>query len=198
MLQKNKILKSLSDYTKKGLLILWIFSIIWVGGYYLYNPGFFQGESLKIFFQSFGSYLLVAYFLICILRGLTLVPSLPFVIVGMLLFPENLYFVYIISMIGIIGSAAMIYFFSVEMDFDALLEKKYPKSIIYTKKQVQKYGFWAVLFWSFFILVPTDVICYIAGVTRMNFYKFIWAVTLWEWFICIIIIFYDKTLFGFV
>jgi uncharacterized membrane protein YdjX (TVP38/TMEM64 family) len=76
-------------------------------------------------------------------------------------------------MIGIIGSAAMIYFFSVEMEFDALLEKKYPKSIIYTKKQVEKYGFWAVLFWSFFILVPTDVICYIAGVTRMNFYKFI-------------------------
>jgi uncharacterized membrane protein YdjX (TVP38/TMEM64 family) len=39
------------------------------------------------------------------------------------------------------------------------------------------------------IIVPTDLICYVAGTLRMRFWKYILAVAIWEWMICVILIF---------
>lgn len=47
-----------------------------------------------------------------------LLPSTPFVLVGVLFFPDQLWLVFFISMLGIVFSGALIYFFSDVMGFD--------------------------------------------------------------------------------
>ena len=46
-----------------------------------------------------------------------------------------------------------------------------------------------IIGWSFFPLVPTDLICYVCGVLRVNFVKFIVSVTLGEGAICAVYIY---------
>ncbi len=72
----------------------------------------------------------------------------------------------------------MVYFFSREMGFDTVImtNKSYEK----THNLLEKYGFPFVMFWSFLPVVPTDLICYAAGVLRMNYLKFIIAVVIGE------------------
>jgi uncharacterized membrane protein YdjX (TVP38/TMEM64 family) len=36
-----------------------------------------------------------------------------------------------------------------------------------------KYAFWIIAGWAFFPLVPTDAVCYVAGVAKMNYKKMI-------------------------
>lgn len=54
---------------------------------------------------------------------------------------------------------------------------------------MEKYGFPFVCLWSFLIVVPTDLICYIAGTMKMPFHKFISAVTIGEGLICVFLIY---------
>lgn len=183
------MLKFLSIWIKRLILVLWGVSLVTILGYYFYDRESFSAVSLKHFLEQFGSALLLIYFLLSALRGFTLVPSTPFVLVGILLFPESLYFVYVISMVGILLSATMIYFFSRETGFEDALKKHHEKAILQCESWVKKYGFYAVAIWSFLIIVPTDVICYIAGILRMNYWKYILAVALGEGIICIILIF---------
>ena len=82
---------------------------------------------------------------------------------------------------GIVFSATIIYFFSHFMGFDTLFEKKFSKQIIQIREKInQPKGMLFVILWSFFPLVPTDVMCYVAGTVKMNFGKFILAVFIGE------------------
>ncbi len=192
------MIKKTSKIIKKVFLILWIALLITGFTYYTINPEFFTPASLKEFFEQFWGYLLVAYFIISALRGFTLIPSSPFVLVGVLLFPDNLPFVYIISLFGILLSSTMIYFFSREMGFEEILLKRYGNRIKKYEHWIQKHGFLFVAIWSFLIIVPTDLICYIAGTLKMQYTKFITAVALWEALICIILVFgWERVLSSF-
>lgn len=188
------MLQKISTWIQRGIIILWILALVSIFGYSLYNPSFFTANSLKIFLEQFGRYLLIVYFILSALRGFTLIPSTPFVVVGILLFPDNLYFVYFISMIGILLSATMIYFFSREIGFEEMLRKNHERYIRKCENWIQRHGFLAVMVWSFLIIVPTDIICYIAGILKMKFWKFILAVGLGEGIICIILIFWGTNL----
>ncbi len=188
------MLHTVSKWIKRWLLALWVLTFLSVFWWYLYNPSFFTAASLQVFLESFWGFLLLVYFILSALRWFTLIPSTPFVLVGLLLFPGNLFFVYGISMMGILLSATMIYFFSKEMGFEQLLMKNHESLIKKCEYWTEQYGFLAVFIWSFLIIVPTDVICYMAGILRMNYYKFIAAVALWEGIICIILIFWGDTI----
>ena len=43
-----------------------------------------------------------------------------------------------------------------------------------------RYSFWIVIGWSFFPLVPTDLICYVAGIAKMSYKKLVAAVVIGE------------------
>ncbi len=86
-------------------------------------------------------------------------------------------------------SAVIMYFFSEVMGFDKLFEKKYPKKAKKVHKLVEKHGFYIVAAWSFLPLVPTDLICYTAGIVRMNFWKFIAGVFTGEFLLVLMLTF---------
>jgi uncharacterized membrane protein YdjX (TVP38/TMEM64 family) len=47
-------------------------------------------------------------------------------------------------------------------------------------EKVKTHGFAYIMFWCFFPLFPTDLICYTAGFMKYNFHKFLLAGMAWE------------------
>ncbi len=172
---------------KKILLGLWIVGIISLAYYIWDHPELLDPHNLLTFFQSFGSFALIVYILVSFIRGLVLLPSLPLVLVWVLFFPMSPHMVFIISMTGIIFSSILIYRFSGLMGFDDVFaEHNHSKKV---KNIIEKYWFYAILFWSFAPIVPTDLICYVAGTVQYHFWRFILALTIWEWLIVGIIVY---------
>ncbi|PHR30352.1 MAG: hypothetical protein COA38_10575 [Fluviicola sp.] len=162
--------------TKKIILGIWIALIVAAIVLYVLFPKEFTAKGIKEFIIQFNAVSIVVYMFICLIRGLFLIPSTPFVLAGALLFPNKLWLVFIVSILGILGSGTFIYLAAQFLDFG---EKKV-KKINTINKKVRKHGFWIVLGWAFFPIVPTDLICYVAGRTRMNFWKYISALFIGE------------------
>ena len=88
---------------------------------------------------------------------------------------------FLVSIMGIIISAIIIYYFSGYMEFDKFFEKKYSHKIVRIRKKLNsKYGFLFIIFCCFFPLFPSDLICYVAGTIKINFKRYILAVFLGE------------------
>ena len=164
---------------KRSLLIFWIGLIVFALLFYLLNRDAFTPRRIADFLQQNQSMLLLTYFVISMIRGIFLIPSTPFVIAGILLFPDQLFIVFLISLIGVTFSGAFIYFFAQYLEFDHIISKK-QKQLVRIKKGINRYGFWIVLGWSFFPAVPTDLICYVASITRMRFWKYLSALFIGE------------------
>ncbi len=166
---------------RKIVLIIWIFSIVYLGIWISFHQEMLEPKNLLIFFRSFGSAALIVYILASFIRWLLLLPSLPLVVVWILFFPDNPHLVFLISMLGIIFSGILIYKFSDIMWFDEMFEKHATNTRI--KQAIDTYWFYAVMIWSFAPVVPTDLICYVAGTVRMKFWKFVLALSIGEGFI---------------
>jgi uncharacterized membrane protein YdjX (TVP38/TMEM64 family) len=175
MLKRISIIISRSR-TKKVVLAIWIALIVTAIVLYLLFPNEFTAKGIKEFIAQFNTIAIVVYLLISLIRGLFLIPNTPFVLAGALLFPNNLLLVFIISILGILGSGAFIYYAAQFLNFG---EKK-AKKINKINEKIRKHGFLIVLGWAFFPIVPTDLICYVAGRTRINFWKYITALLIGE------------------
>lgn len=162
--------------TKIAVFAAWILLIILAIVLYFLFPEEFTALGIKEFVSQFSGLAIGVYFSISLLRGLFLIPSTPFVLAGALLFPDKLWLVFIISMLGILGSGTFIYFAAQFFEFG---EKK-DKNINRINEKIRKHGFWIVLGWAFFPVVPTDLICYVAGRTRITFWKYLLALFIGE------------------
>ena len=177
---------------KKVLRIIWV-ALVLVGLvlFFLY-PEWITKEALSNFVLNNSVSIFWTYLGICIIRGVFLLPSTPFVFAGIILFPESPWLVFSISMLGIIITAVYLYLASKFLEFNKLFGYKQSKKTAKIIKKLKKRGFLIVLGWSFFPLVPTDLICYIAGSIRMNFSKYISAVFIGEAILIGIYIFLGK------
>ncbi|MBP9812590.1 TVP38/TMEM64 family protein [Candidatus Gracilibacteria bacterium] len=172
---------------KKYVLLFWILLLATFGLFLFYNPHLLDPKEFALFIEQFGMLGLALYAILFLFRGLLLVPSTPLILVGMILFPNDPNAVFAISMTGILFSSFIIYQFSDILGLDDYFASNVKNKSI--QEKIEKYGFFAVAFWSFFLILPTDLICYIAGAVRMNIYKFLSAVALGEGFIIAIFIY---------
>ena len=168
-----------------------------LGIIYLIKPSIFSPGTVVDFVDSFQGGALIIYTLITFIRGFFLIPSTPFVVGGALLFPDKLLLVLVVSMLGVLFSASLLYFFSNSLGFDERLEKKNPRKAKQWRALLQKrHATLFVLGWSFFPLVPTDLICYVAGAVKMPFRNLIFGVFVGELVLDVLYIFYGSSLFG--
>ncbi|QCX36915.1 TVP38/TMEM64 family protein [Aureibaculum algae] len=166
--------------TKIYLRIFWVaLVLIGLALFFLY-PEKFTHDSISAFVKENSTKIFSTYIGICLIRGLFLLPSTPFIFAGVLLFPESPWTVFWISMFGIMTTSIYLYFASKFLEFGNLFGQKHNSRKTKIIEKLDKHGFWVVLGWSFFPLVPTDLICYIAGSTRMNFIKYISAIFIGE------------------
>ena len=152
----------------KNLNLIW-FAIVGVAVLVFFlNPELLDRETLADFVTHFGAEAFVVYVLICLTRSLLLIPSTPFIFAGAIAFPDWLLAVLAASMAGVLSGSLLIYSFPGIGGYDERLKARYPQQIAYVRERMQGAGaWWVTLGWSFFPLVPTDLICYVAGLARM-------------------------------
>lgn len=169
---------------------LWVLTIAAAMISLLIWPEHFKPEGIKAFLDKFHQEAITIYLIASILRGLSLLPSTPLIIAGTLAFPSHPWMVLCISIFGILVSSSMIYWLSDALGFSDYFQSHQPQKIVRIREKLEHpLGAFFVAAWAFFPLVPTDLVCYIAGSTQMNFLKFIVAIFIGELILCCIYIF---------
>jgi uncharacterized membrane protein YdjX (TVP38/TMEM64 family) len=121
---------------------------------------------------------LIIYYLILSFRGLTLIPSSPLLLAGLLVFdPLNLF---IVNMAGIMTSSTIVYFFSKYLGFDIYFETKYSKYTQKIRAKLLDKELPIIVGWSFFPLAPTDLIVYVGSTLRISVFRCLLGVFIGE------------------
>ena len=149
--------------------------------FFALHPQLLQPDQLQAFFAGFDTQTRTVYVLVSLLKGFLLVPTIPFAVVGALLFPEDAWFVFGVSISGMLVSATFLYFFADNIGLGAYLEQKYPKKLATCTHYLNKpYAVLLVIAWAFFPAVPTDLVCYIARLVGMNFWLMLAGILIGE------------------
>lgn len=165
----------------KNLNQVWLCLVAIVLVSLLIFPDWLSRDSISELLNNFGTMALIVYIVLSLTRSLLMIPCTPFVLAGAISFPQWPLIVFVISFTGIVLGAFLVYSFPSFGNYDEFLEEKYPAKIAALKEKMQgKYAFAIVAGWSFFPLVPTDVICYVAGIAKMSFKKMVMALLFGE------------------
>ncbi len=144
-------------------------------------PDALTRDSISTFLNGLGAMALLVYILLSLTRALLMLPCTPFVLAGGVTFPDSPWLIMLISYAGIVAGAYLVYSFPAFGSYDEYLEEKYPEKIKLLEEKLHgKHSFWIIAGWSFFPLVPTDVICYVSGVVKLQFRKMVSAVVIGE------------------
>ena len=113
------------DKVKKYAYLFWALCVVVSFVYFITHPNQFTAESLALFMERFKGQIWFVYIAVSFIRGFFLIPSTPFVLTGIVLFPNEPLLVLFVSMSGVVFSATLLYFFSDLLGFSDYLEKKY-------------------------------------------------------------------------
>jgi uncharacterized membrane protein YdjX (TVP38/TMEM64 family) len=125
-------------------------------------------------------------------RGFALIPVTSVVLLAIPLFPPVPLFV--LTMIGIVISSASIYAFAGSMRLAEYFERNYAKQTERVRAALQQYPTAIVAGWSFLLVMPTDLICYVCGSMKISFRRFMLGVLIGEGAIVGVYIFAGSTL----
>ena len=160
-----------------GLFTLWV--TIAIGALYLY---FFQREAVQGELRDALSasfwIATISYLLIGALRPFTLVPGTFPILVAMPFFDP--WVLLALTLVCIAVSSSICYWFAEAIHMDEFVERKYPKHIRKLKELLQSYQLPIIIGWSFFLFLPTDVLCYVCGSLKINFKKFLFGIMIGE------------------
>lgn len=160
---------------------IWLALVAILGGLLLLFPDWLNRESIAGFLDGLGALALFVYVALSLTRAALMIPCTPFVLAGGIAFPELLLLVWVISLAGVVVGAFLVYSFPSFGKYDEFLENKYPEKIALLNRQIHgPWSFWIIAGWSFFPLVPTDLICYVSGVVKLRFRKLITALLVGE------------------
>ena len=130
------------------------------------------------------------YLLLGAIRGFTLIPSTTLVLAARGVLPAG-------SALCAhdrrhLISSACIYWFAESIGLDEVLKRRHPDAVARLTDLLQKHELPIIIGWSFFPLAPTDLICYVCGVLRVNFLTCLIGVAIGEGTICGIYIFFGD------
>lgn len=176
---------------KKYILYLWIIFVVSCIVFFVFNEGLVK----NIFYNLSGrslSYVYILIFILGALRGFTLIPITYLIVLGLIFVPALPLFFIILS--GVVISSLSVYYFFEYLHLDTMLGAAHQPFIKKTTYYMNKYEFPVLVFWSMNPILPTDVICYVAGTLRVNVYKFLAGILLGEGITCAVYIFGGKFL----
>jgi uncharacterized membrane protein YdjX (TVP38/TMEM64 family) len=173
------------------LFALWV--VVAVGALYLY---FFKRAAVQAemrdalsasFWVACASYLLIGAF-----RAFTLVPATFPLLIAIPFFDPWVMLALTLPCIAV--SSSICYWFAEALHMDELFERKYPKQIGKLKELLSRYELPIIIAWSFFLFLPTDVLCYVCGSLKINFKKFLLGIMIGEGTVYAIYIFFGDWL----
>jgi uncharacterized membrane protein YdjX (TVP38/TMEM64 family) len=154
---------------RRKSLFIWIAVVVGTLILYFLKRDFYDISFLKEYVNDHRVLVISLYLVILTFIGLTFIPSTPFAVAGVLLFPPLT--AYIINLIGIISSSIVVYYFTQYLRLDVWLESKYPEKIEKVKRALRKKELPIIAGWSFFPVVPTDLIIYVSSTLNIPFWK---------------------------
>jgi uncharacterized membrane protein YdjX (TVP38/TMEM64 family) len=143
------------------------------------------------------SSIVVAYIIYIVLgavRGFALIPVTNLVVLAIPIFPPVPLFA--LTLVGILISSASIYAFAGSLRLAEYFERKHADHTARVRAALQRSPTTIVTAWSFLPIVPTDLICYVCGVMKISFARFITGVLIGEGAICAIYIFAGSSVLG--
>jgi uncharacterized membrane protein YdjX (TVP38/TMEM64 family) len=142
------------------------------------------------------------YLLLGAVRGFAFIPVTNMLVLAIPLFPPVP--LLLLTLVGIAISSASIYLFAESLRLGEYLERKHAHHMERLQGALRRNPTAIVTAWSFVPVVPTDLICYVCGVMKISFRRFLVGVLAGEGAICAIYIFagsslldLGKRLFGF-
>lgn len=158
-----------STKVRRKTLFIWIAILIASSILYYVYRDLFDFSFLKEYVSDHKLLVLSLYLIILTFIGLTFIPSTPFAVAGVLLFPPLE--AYLINLTGIVTSSIVVYYFTQYLRLDVWLESKYSVQIEKIKKALHKKELPIIAGWSFFPVVPTDLIIYVSSTLNIPFWK---------------------------
>lgn len=163
---------------RKKTLLIWSAIVVAVLTLYFINKDLFDISFLKEYVNDNRILVITVYLLILTFVGLTFIPSTPFAVAGVLLFdPVE---AYAINLIGIVSSSVIVYYFTRYLRLDNWIESKYPVQIEKIRKALRRKELPIIAGWSFFPVVPTDLIIYVSSSLRIPFWKCVIGIIIGE------------------
>jgi uncharacterized membrane protein YdjX (TVP38/TMEM64 family) len=182
---------------KRVVLFSWLFLVLAVTVWCWLNPQYLTQEYWHDALEGTGIIAWVIFAAILLIRGFFLIPSTPFVIAAGIIFQDQSIVAFTVALSCIIISGVMIYGFSEWLGFDSYFKEKYPKQIQRLQNVLSRFGTPIVATWSFTPVVPTDLICYVAGTLKMPFWQFILGLVIGEGILVALCIFGSQEILGF-
>jgi len=174
-----------------AFLVTWLTVVAGALYLYFFERAFVEAQLSDA--MSVGGIIAAAiYLLLGAVRAFTLVPATIMIVVGLPFFQP--WPLFIMTVIGILITSALFYWFSEALQFNEEFERKYPKQIAKMRAALQKHQLPIIVGWSFFPLLPTDLICYVCGALKINYTKTMLGVVVGEGAICPVYIFFGDYL----
>src|SRR5262245_38089646 len=127
------------------------------------------------------------YVLLGALGAFALIPVTTLFVLAIPIFPPLP--LLILTLVGIAISSACIYAFAGSLRLGEYLERKHAHHLERLQTALRRNPTSIVTAWSFLPIVPTDLICYVCGVMKISFRRFLLGVLVGEGAICAIYIF---------
>jgi len=172
-------------------LALWVAVALTALYVYAFHRDLIRGE-LE---QAFSGSALVAsalYLLLNAVRPFTLIPP-TFILVAAIPFIAPLP-LFGLTLVSIAASSSGFYWFSRSLHLDEMFERDYKQRIEQLRSLLQRHELPIIVGWSFFLVLPTDLLCYVCGTLRINFPKFLVGVLIGEGTIFGLYIFFGRYL----
>lgn len=163
---------------RKKSLLTWIIVVVIILVLYFINRELFDITFLKAYVTDHKFMVVAVYLVILTFIGLTFIPSTPFAAAGVLLFPPLE--AYFINLAGIITSSVIVYYFTRYLRLNYWIESKYPDQIEKIQNALRKKELPIIAGWSFFPVVPTDLIIYVSSTLSVPFWKCVVGVIIGE------------------
>jgi uncharacterized membrane protein YdjX (TVP38/TMEM64 family) len=163
---------------KRKTFLAWIGLVVVAVTLYLTHRDTVDVEVLRALVEQNRVVVVPVYLLLLSVLGLTFIPSTPFAIGGVLLFSPDI--AYLINLVGILTSSTIVYHFARFLGLGTAFESRYPKQTQRVHDALSNKELPIIVAWSFFPVVPTDLIIYVASSLRIPLWKCLLGVLLGE------------------
>lgn len=183
------------EKVKRIIRIAWACLLVACLGTYFLAASHFTPEAIATFLERYQGQVFVVYFVLCLVRGITLIPATPFLFAGIILFPNRPFLLLGAFMLSLFLIAVFLYRAASYIGMGSRFLVTHQTRIAKVKEKMHgRAGFWFILLWAFAPFTPTDLISYLAGSLKMRFTKFIIPLISGEALICSIYVFNGTAL----
>ena len=178
---------------RRALPWLWL-AVVFAALYFYFFRRAVVEDQLRTVFSLSAGVVAVLYVVLNAVRPFTLIPP-TFLLFAAMPFVRPLP-LFLLTLVGIAVSSSVFYWFSETLNLAERFERRHQKQVEQIRSLLRRHELPIIIGWSFFLIMPTDLLCYVCGTLRINFPKFLIGVLIGEGSVFAIYIFFGNYVMG--